>query len=151
MHTPHVASGGRYPVLRALAILYVFGAALAALGAVIYAAYALGFSRLGWSDRLILTGGTVVGGFIGVISLLAVAELLKLFIDLEHNTRMAVPGRIGMPASVEVTTVTTSAGADNGGAAGAAGVGGGTLTATTGNRIAALDEETAEAALLRGH
>jgi hypothetical protein len=128
-----------------LAILYVFGAALAALGAVIYAGYALGFSRLGWSDRLILAGGTVVGGFIGVISLLAVAELLKLFIDLEHNTRMAIPGRIGMPSSVEVTTVTTSE--NNGGA----GAGVGTLTATAGNRITALDEETAEAALIRGH
>jgi len=126
-----------------LAILYVFGAALAALGALIYALYALGFSRLGWSDRLIMAGGTVGGGFIAVISMLAVAELLKLFIDIEHNTRMSMPGRIGMPASVEVTTVTTEAG--NGGLTT------GTLTATSGNRISALDEETAEAALIRGH
>jgi hypothetical protein len=138
MQTPHVASGGRYPVLRALAIFYVIGAALAALSAVIYAVYALGFSRLGWSDRFILAGTSVVGGFIVVISLLAVAEVLKLCIDIEHNTRMAMPGRIGMPATVEVTT------SDNNG-------GVSTLTATSGNRIAALDEETAEAALIRGH
>ena len=138
MHTPHVASGGRYPVLRALAIFYVIGAALAALSAILYCVYALAFSRLGWSDRLILAGGALVGGFIAVISLLAVAEVLKLFIDIEHNSRMAVPGRIGMPATVEVTTPD-----NNGGVS--------TLTATSGNRIAALDEETAEAALIRGH
>jgi hypothetical protein len=135
MHTPHVASGGRYPVLRALAILYVFGAALTAIGAVLYALYTLLFTHLGWSDRMIIAGGTVVGGFLGVISLLAVAELLKLFIDLEHNTRMAVPGRIGMPASVEVTV----SGSDGG------------ATVIAPNRITALDEETAEAALIRGH
>jgi len=139
MHKPHVASGGRYPVLRALAIFYVIGAALAALSAIIYCVYAVAFSRLGWSDRLILAGGSLVGGFIAVISLLAVAEVLKLFIDIEHNSRMAMPGRIGMPATVEVTTPD-----NNGGVTG-------TLTATSGNRISALDEETAEAALIRGH
>lgn len=130
MHTPHVASGGRYPVLRALAIMYVFGAALAALGAVIYAIYALAVYKLAWTDRLSIAGGSLVGGFIVVISSLAVAELLKLFIDIEHNTRMAVPGRVGMPASIEVMP--------------AAGDG-------ANNRITALDEETAEAALIRGH
>ena len=31
MHSPHVVSGGRYPVLRALAIMYVLGAGLAVL------------------------------------------------------------------------------------------------------------------------
>jgi hypothetical protein len=118
-----------------LAILYVFGAALAAIGAVLYAIYALAFYRLAWSDRLIIAGGSVVGGFILVISSLAVAELLKLFIDIEHNTRMAIPGRIGMPASVEVTV----AGSDGG------------VAVVNPNRISGLDEETAEAALLRGH
>ena len=63
-----------------------------------------------------------------------IAEVLKLFIDMEHNTRMAIPGRIGVPASV-----TTMEPARNDG-------GGGHV-----NRIEALDEETAEAALIRGH
>jgi hypothetical protein len=79
-----------------------------------------------------------------VVSLLAVAELLKLFIDVEHNTRMSIPGRVGMPMSMTVSgpggesaTVVTS---NNGGEA----------VGTT-NRITALDEETAEAALIRGH
>ena len=147
MHTPHVASGGRYPVLRALAILYVFGAALAAIGAVIYALYALAFYRLGWSDRLIIAGGSIVGGFIVVISSLAVAELLKLFIDLEHNTRMAIPGRMGMPASVEVTTAPSLSGEGNGGVV----VTTSSMSSPSSSRIAAMDEETAEAALIRGH
>jgi hypothetical protein len=145
MHRPHVASGGRYPVLRALAIMYILGAALTALGAVIYAVYALVRYSLPWTDRLTIIGGTLVGGFIAVISLLAVAELLKLFIDVEHNTRMAIPGRMGMPVGMVATTggdatvVVTSS--NNGGEA----------VGTTGNRITALDEETAEAALIRGH
>jgi len=135
MHTPHVVSGGRYPVLRALAILYVLGAALTALGAVLFALYALAFWRLAWSDRLIVAGGSVVGGFIVVISSLAIAELLKLFIDIEHNTRMSMPGRIGMSLSAGGAEVAVS---NDGGAAAI-------------NRISALDEETAEAALIRGH
>src|SRR6266542_4039295 len=105
MHTPHVVSGGRYPVLRALVIMSVRAA---------------------------------VGGFVIVVSLLAVAELLKLFIDIEHNTRMPMPGRIGVSMSLpsgEAATATVGADSNNGG------------VAAPGNRITALDEETAEAAL----
>jgi hypothetical protein len=130
MQTPHVMSGGRYPVLRALAIMYVLIAGLLAAASVLMAAYALLVSGYAWMDRAIMFAASLAGGFILVISSLAVAELLKLFIDIEHNTRMSIPGRIGMPA----------------GGLGTARNDGGSV-----NRIAALDEETAEAALIRGH
>jgi hypothetical protein len=131
MHTPHVMSGGRYPVLRALAIIYVIGAALAAIATVIAVIWALAAGAGAGTDRLIIAAAALGAGFFVVISMLAIAEVLKLFIDVEHNTRMAAPGRIGMPASV-----TTEAVRNDGGHM---------------NRMEALDEETAEAALLRGH
>ena len=137
MHKPHVRSGGRYPVLRALAIMYVLGAALAAIGAVVVLIYAMVRYSLAWSDRWTIISGTLVGGFITVISLLAVAELLKLFIDIEHNTRMASMGRSEMPVGGVAAAAAMSASHDGGAAAV--------------NRITALDEETAEAALIRGH
>lgn len=134
MHKPHVLSGGRYPVLRSLAIIYVIGSALVALSTVITLGYVL-FSRYAWTDKLVMFAGALAAGFLLVITMLAVAEVLKLFIDIEHNTRMsAANGRIGMPA-----TMTPSA-AD--------------IASTDGGRLgelASLDEETAEAALLRGH
>ena len=139
MHTPHVLSGGRYPVLRALAIIYVIVAALSAVSTVIGIGYALLRADLPVTDRLIAAMGALVAGAFMVLTMLAIAEVLKLFIDLEHNTRMAVPGRIGMPASVttpDVVVTTTSAD--------------GAAMAHV-NRINQLDEETAEAALLRGH
>jgi hypothetical protein len=133
MHTPHVLSGGRYPVLRSLAILYVIGAGLAAAATVIGIGYAILASRMAWTDRLIIAVGALAAGFFMVVSMLAIAEVLKLFIDIEHNTRVNAGGRIGMPASMTPEI----ANADGGGA--------------HLNRLHALDEETAEAALLRGH
>ena len=131
MHTPHVMSGGRYPVLRALAIIYVIGAALAAVATVIGVVWALAAGAGAGTDRLIIAAAALGGGLFVVISMLAIAEVLKLFIDVEHNTRMAVPGRIGMPASVTPEVARSDGGHVN--------------------RLDALDEETAEAALLRGH
>jgi len=138
MQRPHVMSGGRYPVLRALAIFYVFGAALAVLGTLIGIVYILARGPGSVLDRMIISCGAIVGGFIAVVSMLAVAEVLKLFIDMEHNTRMmgsGAPARTMVavgPGVTEVATVSTG--------------GDGHI-----NRIDALDEETAEAALIRGH
>jgi hypothetical protein len=144
MHTPHVTSGGRYPVLRALAILYVLGSCLAILSVLAGIVWIFARAPGTFVDHLIMSVGAAVGGFVMVVSLLAVAELLKLFIDVEHNTRMAIPGRMGMPMSMTTAGETTVVASSNGGE---------TVVATTGtpNRIAALDEETAEAALIRGH
>jgi hypothetical protein len=131
MHTPHVMIGGRYPVLRSLAIIYVIGAALAAIATVVGVIWALAAGAGSGMDRLIIAAAALGAGFFVVLSMLAIAEVLKLFIDMEHNTRMAVPGRMGMPASVA-----TDVARNDGGHV---------------NRIEGLDEETAEAALLRGH
>jgi hypothetical protein len=144
MHTPHVQSGGRYPVLRSLAILYLIGAGLVALTAIIGAIWSLVGAGSAWlpmgtspnaADRIISCVVMLTAGFFAALTMLAVAEVLKLFIDVEHNTRMAVPGRIGAAASVTPEGVRSD---------------GGTAVAHV-NRFDAMDEETAEGALLRGH
>jgi hypothetical protein len=148
MHTPHVLSGGRYPVLRSLAIIYVIAAGLTVISTLLGVLYALFGMRLAWSDRGIAAVGVVTGGFLLVLSMLAIAEVIKLVIDIEHNTRAAaLRAGAAMPSSVAITTsdaATTIVTADGDGAA-LAGAGART------NRLEALDEETAEAALLRGH
>lgn len=129
MRTTHVMTGGRYPVLRALGILYI----VAALGAVCVGLYWVGWhlfaAPMGTGEKIAWAAWTLVGTFIAVVTLLAVAELIKLMIDIEHNTRMAANG-------------TASAGTSGNGAA---------TTAAPANRVKELDEESAEAALLRGH
>jgi len=128
--------------------MYVLGAALAVLSTLAGIIWIFARAPGNFTDHLIMTIGAIVGGFVMVVSLLAVAELLKLFIDVEHNTRT------GAGAGSARTIVATDAA-------------GGTLIATGGttadagaamgagadgvNRITALDEETAEAALIRGH
>src|SRR4051794_18343895 len=87
-HNSHVLSGGRYPVLRALAIMYLIGAALTVLAMVVSIGYILARGPGNMTDRLILSLGVVVAEFFVCVSMLALAEVLKLFIDLEHNTRM---------------------------------------------------------------
>jgi hypothetical protein len=126
MHRAHVKSGGRYPVLRALGILSMVGA----LGVVILGLYWTGWSLFAapanMSEKLALAGGVLVGTFVLSVAVLAFAELIKLMIDVEHNTRMASMG-------------------------GAAGNGSALSPDARANRMAEMDEESAEAALLRGH
>jgi hypothetical protein len=133
MQRPHVMSGGRYPVLRSLAIIYVVGAALAALATLVTLIY-IPFSNFAWTDKLIMFVGASAAGFFLTVGSLALAEVLKLFIDVEHNTRMSGSGARTMvsvgPGVAEIASV-----------------GGNGPT----NRLDALDEETAEAALIRGH
>ena len=151
MHTPHVLSGGRYPVLRSLAIIYVIAAGLAVLSTLLGVAYILFGTRFAWSDRAIMSVGAFTAGFFLVLSMLAIAEVLKLVIDIEHNTRLgASRGAAAAPSTIAITTsdaATTVVAADGDGAAMASASGGNSRT----NRLDALDEETAEAALLRGH
>ena len=127
MRTPHVMSGGRYPVLRSLAIIYMIGAALAAVATVIAVVWALAAGDGSGTDRLIMAAAALGLGFLLVITMLAVAEVLKLFIDVEHNTRM------GAAAPALAASLTSQSGRNDGGPA---------------NRIQALDEETAEVALI---
>ena len=129
MTRAHMMSGGRYPVLRALGILYMLGA----LGALCYGVYWVGWSLFAapgsMGERSYLALQALAATFFGVVTILALAELIKLVIDIEHNTRMSAMG----------------AASTNGGTAMPAGADG------HANRIAHLDEESAEAALLRGH
>src|SRR6266480_1059171 len=94
MHTPHVMSGGRYPVLRSFAILYVFAGALAVIGGIVGVIYTLARAPFALGDRMIISLGIIAGTCFIVLSMLAIAEVLKLVIDIEHNTRTAAVGKV---------------------------------------------------------
>ena len=140
MHRAHVMTGGRYPVLRAMGILYLLGAA----GVLLYGLYWIGWTLFAapasMGDRFAVTLQALAATFFAVVTILALAELIKLVIDIEHNTRMAAMNAAA-PSTVAVSTP--------------ADVAVGTAVVATGNgpvnRMAQLDEESAEAALLRGH
>jgi hypothetical protein len=127
MHRAHVQTGGRYPVLRALGILSMVGA----LGIVLVGLYGIGWSLFAapanLREKIGLAGGVLVATFVLAVAVLAFAELIKLMIDVEHNTRIASMGGVS--------------------------AGNGSATPAEGriNRMAEIDEESAEAALLRGH
>jgi len=126
MSRPQMMSGGRYPVLRALAIIYLVGAAAAVLGGLFAAGWALLSAPWGVGDRVGLALSVLAGTFFIVLTMCAVAEVFKLFIDIEHNTRLAAVGQFTASAGNAATD-------------------GGRL------RMGDIDAETAEAALLRGH
>jgi hypothetical protein len=98
------------------------------------AALAVGLYWTGWvlfaapgsvAERLALAGGALAATFFAVVTVLAIAEVIKLVIDIEHNTRLAaMNGTAGNGSAV----------------AGEARV----------SRLE-IDEESAEAALIRGH
>jgi hypothetical protein len=135
MHKPHVMSGGRYPVLRSLAILQLLAAAVIAIGGVAGTIYAAWGGQATWGAEygvvgklnILLVG--LAATFFTVVFTLAFAELIKLLIDIEHNTRMSA---MTAPSNGQAMGAPTDAGRVN--------------------RIAQMeDEETAEGALLRGH
>lgn len=153
MHT-HVSSGGRYPALRTLAILYLVAAcAVLVVGVwravrVLTIADPTGFDMFGatpaMGSRLLSAVSWLAASFIGVLAMFAVAELIKLLIDIEANTRAAAAMRtieVAAPAAVVTTTAASEAG--NGVGEGVPG----------GGRIGKLlaGDETAEGALIRGH
>ena len=131
MQTPHLMSGGRYPVLRSLAIIYVIAAALAAVATAIGVIWALAAGDGAGADRLIMAAAALGGGFLLVITMLAIAEVLKLFIDIEHNTRVGAGAPTNRSVPVSIDTATHDSGQSN--------------------RIEGLDDEPAEVALIRGH
>jgi hypothetical protein len=127
-------SGGRYPVLRSFAILYVFAAALAVIAGIVAVIYTLARAPYALGDRVIVSLGIIGATCLFVLSMLAIAEVLKLVIDIEHNTRMAAVGK----ASDEMMAAASASAAS-------------TTSERRTNRFDSLNEETAEAALLRGH
>ncbi len=135
MRQTHLASGGRYPILRTVAILYFVGAVVSLVGGFVAAVWFLvngdPYNWAGGRFRLVM--GTLTGTFFSVIAMLAIAELIKLFIDVEHNTRMSA---MASAASASGAVSSSSAGSPVDGKSRAAWMEG---------------EETAEGALLRGH
>jgi hypothetical protein len=97
-------------------------------------------------DRFSLTLQALAATFFGVVTILALAELIKLVIDIEHNTRLAALRANGVETAAATATVTTTTpeGTTETTAVPAGGV-------AHVNRVTELDEESAEAALLRGH
>ena len=142
MNRTHLMSGGRYPVLRALGIMYLIMAGLALIGGLITAGYILASQPWNIITRVVWSIVSLAGTFFAVVGFLAIAEVIKLFIDIEHNSRY-----VAMNATGTTATITTAPAVQIPVASGP------DLAATTvrRNRIDMLDEETAEAALIRGH
>jgi len=85
----HVSSGGRYPVLRSVAILFMVNA-IVVIGAGVYWTYnMLTQSALAMSDRIQLAVAIIVATFFAVLITIGIAEMIKLVLDIEHNTREA--------------------------------------------------------------
>jgi hypothetical protein len=128
MRHAHLASGGRYPVLRTIAILLMVGSAIeliaGAVGAVWWYRSAHPVDTAG--NVMMVMAAILAGTFLIALATLAVAELIKLLVDVEHNSRMALHGLQGddilIPAANSAKRATWMEG-----------------------------EETAEGALLRGH
>ncbi len=130
MRASHLESGGRYPVLRTLGILYLVGGALALVGGIFAASWALLRAPNDMGERMVYAMIILAGTFFVVLTMLAVAEFLKLMLDIEHNTRMSAGG-----------SMTTGELRDERNAQSIGGPRGKWLNG----------DETAEAALLRGH
>jgi hypothetical protein len=141
-------SGGRYPALRTIGILYLIGAAVSLIAGICYMAYVLVWGGpANWTFRLTNAAYVLGATFVSFIAFLAVAEFLKLAMDVARDLRILAsttratttvatpPVPPPLPASDETSTVVVEPLADG-----------------RENRIAEyLDDETAEAALMRGH
>lgn len=96
MQSRQFTSGGRYPILRTIAILWIVSAILALAYGIFQAISTLiGSTRPEVIPIHPAWGGHIGGFFVwlaitffAVIINLAVAELIKLAIDVEYNTRM---------------------------------------------------------------
>jgi predicted nucleic acid-binding Zn-ribbon protein len=80
----------RYPALRVIAGIYRvlawFVAILAAIGVFVGLTNLEGYRA---SFGILLLLGSLIGGAIGFVTLLAASEGIKVFIDIEENTRVA--------------------------------------------------------------
>jgi hypothetical protein len=142
MHSTHhrVRSGGRYPVLRAIGIFYLIGAAVTAIAGIAGAVWMMVWAPAALRDRVSMGLGVLAATFFAVLAMLVIAEVIKLFIDVEHNTRLTASALASRGSPIPAGTVVAPDSPNL--------VGDGMHT----NRMAAyLDDETAEAALIRGH
>ena len=149
----HFLSGGRYPALRAFGILYLILACLSVLGGIGWAIYYAATAQTNLMTRLFVSGEILAGAFFACVSLLMIAEVVKLFIDMEHNTRttaMALAMRGGTQSAVVAGPATSVVAPDPALTPTGTVVSDGHVSRVEGY-FHSLDEETAEAALLRGH
>jgi hypothetical protein len=129
--------------LRALAILYLVAAGVVLIYGIWRAASVLIYGQTpdnffgeptGWAGRISVAASYLAVSFFGVLFMVAVAELIKLFVDIEHNTRLSAL-HVG-PATASTDTAQPAGPGDG----------------RTGGRLQWIEgEETAEGALLRGH
>lgn len=131
----HISPGGRYPVLRTIAILWLVGAVLALCYGIYQAICALanlqGLEAIGigagWGSRVIACLVWLAVTFFAVLVNVGIAELIKLAIDVEQNTRMTAMNTSAIPNAPCAPSIVASDG---------------------GGRFA---DESAEGALIRGH
>jgi hypothetical protein len=140
MRHTHLASGGRYPVLRSVAILCLVSAVVALGYGVWRAVDTLVRAPDVMEGRAVVAVGWLAGAFFTAVLLVGMGELIKLFMDIEHNTRVGAE-RQGVAAMAAATAAMDAAVAADGN--------GKPLTAS--GRMTFLEgEETAEGALIRG-
>jgi len=77
-------SASRYPMLQTLSVIYRILAYITGIVAVIIAL--LGIVTIERGGVVLILWG-VLGGIVGVVTNLAIAEGIKVFIDIEENTR----------------------------------------------------------------
>jgi hypothetical protein len=146
----HFMSGGRYPVLRTIGILYLIAAGVTAIAAIVGFGWSLASAPANWGDRWTVGLSILAAGFLGVLMLLVVAEVIKLFIDVEHNSRMCAMA-LAARADQSVVIAPTPAGTVVAPATEATVPGTGVGSSRIAPFLHTPDEETAEAALIRGH
>jgi hypothetical protein len=128
MQRVQFTSGGRYPILRSIAIIYLVLGGVSILAGIVAVFWMLISAPFAATDRIILAAAALVASVFWSALMLGAAEVIKLFVDIEHNTRTASIYRPMTPTATETP-------------------------ATDGhsNRFTALHDETAEAALILGH
>jgi len=88
-----VSEGTKYLALRVISGIYKALAIIIGIGAFI--AFVYGITQLEGGYRARATGTTLIissliSGIIGMIAFLAISEIIKLFIDLEDNSRKQI-------------------------------------------------------------
>ena len=123
MRDSRLESGGRYPVLRAIAILWMVGAVIVAIYGLYQAIVTLaGIQRLeavstapNWAAQIMGFLVWLASTFFAVIVSLAVAEGIKLFMDLEQSCRAMATGTFTSNAAAMAPPRTTGVGERIGG------------------------------------
>ena len=88
-----VSEETKYPALAIISVIYRVLAIVAAVVAFIVLAYGVWVSTRAYGAKaagMVLVIYSLVFGILGVIAFLAISEIIKLFIDLENNSRKQI-------------------------------------------------------------